>query len=295
LSFRLPPIGAIRAFEAAARHQNFTRAADELGMTQATVSYQIKMLEERLGSALFVREPRRVRLTAVGRRLAPAVTEAFVALKSAFAEARGDADRILSISVTPTFAAAWLIPRLPAFQSANPAVTVRLDVTFPPSDTSDEQFSVGIRGGRGEWPGLISHLLFSVRMLPVCSPGLLKKSRVSHPSDLLKLPLLGQVDLWRLWAKAAGLKDFSFPAQPDNILGTQHFEELAAISGQGVALVTPSFFTADLASGRIVIPFDIALEDGRGYWLVYPAAHKREQKVVAFRDWILDQVKSNRP
>lgn len=295
MTFRLPPIGAIRAFEAAARHQNFTRAAEELGMTQATVSYQIKMLEERLGAPLFVREPRRVRLTAVGKRLAPAVTDAFVALKTAFAEARGDTDRVLSIAVTPTFAAAWLIPRLPGFQTANPGVTVRLDVSYPQLETSDEQFSVAIRSGRGEWPGLVSHKLFSVHMVPVCSPALLKKNRVSKPSDLLKLPLLGEIELWRQWAKAAGLKDFNFPAQPDNILGTQHFEVLAAISGQGVALVTPSFFTAELASERLVKPFDVELEDGRAYWLVYPVPHKRAPKITAFRDWILGQVESGQP
>jgi LysR family glycine cleavage system transcriptional activator len=227
--------------------------------------------------------------------LAPAVTDAFVALKSAFAEARGDTDRILSIAVPPTFAAAWLIPRLPTFQSANPGITVRLDVSYPRPDASDEQLSVGIRGGLGEWTGLVSHFLFSVQMVAVCSPELLKKSRVSSPADLLRLPLLGQLDYWRQWANAAGLKDFNFPVQPDNILGSQHFEELAAVSGQGVALATPSFFAADLASGRLVKPFDIVLQDGRAYWLVYPTAHKRARKIVAFRDWILTQVETIRP
>src|SRR5262245_6297970 len=174
----LPPFPAIRCFEAAARRQSFTRAADELGMTQAAVSYQIKLLEERLGGPLFLRGARGVTLTETGRRLAPAVIDAFTALRTAFAATRDTAEGVLNISATTTFASNWLAQRLGSFQIAHPQIAVRLDVSGRLIDFSREEFDIAIRTrtGPGEWPGLTVHRLMEDEYTPMLSPALLARS-----------------------------------------------------------------------------------------------------------------------
>lgn len=288
---KLPPMSAVRVFEAAARHQSFTRAAVELGMTQAAVSYQIKILEDRIGAPLFTRLPRQVTLTAKGQQLAPAVTEAFEALRTAFAGIEATAQTVLSISTLTTFAANWLVPRLGRFQQLHPNIAVQINISGQVVDFGQSDFDLGIRSGNGNWPGLEAHLLFPNLFTPVCSPELIQGVTLKEPSDVLRFPIISPGDpWWQDWFAAAGVRDFDPSQRPDNNLGAQQFEGMAAMAGQGFALINPYFFRVDLAAGRLVQPFDLLATSERGYWLVYPKARRRSHKIEAFRDWVLSEV-----
>lgn len=291
---KLPPMSAVRVFEAAARHQSFTRAAQELGMTQAAVSYQIRMLEDRVGGPLFIRQPRQVVLTARGEKLAPAVTEAFEMLRAAFAGIDETVQATLSITTLTTFAANWLVPRLGRFQQLHPGIAVKMDINARTLDLARNGFDIGIRSGTGKWPGLEAHFLFPNRFTPVCSPELLRGVDLREPADLLKLTIISPGDLWwQEWLEAAGLPQIDLTGRPDHSLGAQQFEGMAAIAGQGVAIINPDFFRADLAAGRLVQPFDLVVTSAHAYWLAYPAEHKRAPKIQAFRDWVLSEIASD--
>jgi LysR family glycine cleavage system transcriptional activator len=287
-------MSAIRVFEAAARHQSFTRAAEELGMTQAAVSYQIRMLEDRVGTPLFTRLPRQVVLTAKGRQLAPAVTEAFEALRDAFSGLEETVQSVLSITTLTTFASAWLVPRLGRFQQLHPDIAVQIDVSAQIVDLTQSDFDIAVRSGTGEWPGLEAQFLFPSHFTPVGSPDLLRSADLREPADLLKLPILTPSDpWWRDWFAAAGLPDVDLSNRPDNSLGAQQFEGMAAMAGQGLAMINPYFFPADLAAGRLVQPFDLVVQADRSYWIAYPKARRRSAKIQAFRDWALSEVASD--
>lgn len=285
---QLPPLTAVKVFEAAARHGSFTRAAEELGMTQASVSYQIKVLEERVGTPLFLRQARRVVLSEAGERLAGPVREAMDLLRTAFAASQDSAGGVLAVSSVQTFATNWLVPRLGSFNEAQPGIALRLEMDSRFVDFSREAVDVGIRSGKGGWPGLAAHLLMRGRFTPMLSPALLQRlGPVASPADLLRLPIIGPADPWWLvWFAAAGVEAHGLTAKPDIRLGTQHLEASAAMSGQGVAMLTPEFFPAELASGALVQPFDLVCEDGHSYWLVYPETRRNVPKIRAFRDWI---------
>ncbi|WP_262031541.1 transcriptional regulator GcvA [Microvirga sp. Mcv34] len=288
---KLPPMSAVRVFEAAARHQSFTRAAEELGMTQAAVSYQIKILEDRVGAPLFNRLPRQVTLTAKGRQLAPAVTEAFEALRNAFSGVEDAVQSVLSLTTLSTFASNWLVPRLGRFRLLHPNIAVQISVSTEIVELVRSEFDIGIRSGTGDWPGLETQMLFPNQFIPVCSPDLLQGVDMREPIDILKLPLISPGDpWWQDWFAAAGEPNVDLSRRPDNSLGVQQLEGMAAIAGQGVALINPFFFPEDLASGRLVKPFDLLATTDRSYWLVYPKARRRSAKVEAFRDWVLSEV-----
>ena len=190
MSTRLPPLAALRAFEAAARHLSFTRAADELAMTQAAVSYQIKVLEERVGSPLFLRRPRQVMLTETGQGLAVAATDAFRRIAEAYETARTGGQGTLSISTIPTFAANWLALHLGAFQMDHPKIAVRIETSDLLVDLARDNIDVAIRSGAtGQWPGLDAHHLFRETFTPMLSPALADSiGGVREPADLLRLP-----------------------------------------------------------------------------------------------------------
>jgi LysR family glycine cleavage system transcriptional activator len=291
---KLPPMSAIRVFEAAARHQSFTRAAEELGMAQAAVSYQIKLLEDRVGLPLFVRLPRQVTLTAKGRELAPPITEAFALLRAAFTDFEEGAQTTLSITTMATIASNWLVPRLGSLKALHPELAVQLSISDKIIDFNRSDFDVGIRSGLGNWPGLEAHKLIPNHFTPACGPSLLQGEPPYAPEAILRMPLLSPRDpWWQDWCHAAGLGIVDLSDRPDNAFGTQQFEGLAAMAGQGVALINPHFFGADIAAGRLILISDVMVKSDRPYWLVYPKSRQRSKRIRAFRDWILAEVASD--
>ena len=283
----LPPLAAVRAFEAAARHENFTLAAAELGMTQAAVSYQIRLLEERLGLPLFVRSKRRVTLSDAGRKAAPLVSAALDAMSEAFESVSREDDSVLTISTAQTFAVNWLAPRLGAFQIERPDLAVRLQTGELLVDFARDDVDVAVRMGLGPWPGLCQHFLMRLHGTPMCSPDFLARHAIRAPEDLLRVPRLSAEDpLWGRWLHAAGLAEPD-GARPRGIrLDSQIAEANAAMAGHGVGLLTPLLFRADLAAGRLVRPFDIKALEDRSMWLVYPEHKKARPKIRGFRLWL---------
>ncbi len=289
---RLPPLAAVRVCEAAARHENFTAAAAELGMTQAAVSYQVKLLEERLGVALFRRERKRVVLTEAGRRAMPQVTRAFDALDSAFAGLRAEDEALLTISTSNTFANTWLAWRLGGFQIEHPGMAVRLLTSDALTDFATDDVDVAIRAGRGAWQGLAEEALLQIDFTPMCSPDFLAKhgGRIAA-SDLLKLPLISPHDpWWPWWLREAGVEAADGPPRPGIRLDSQAHEGHAAMAGQGVAMLTPYFWRNDLAEGRLVRLFDQVSTRGFGYWLVCPEHRRMAPKIKRFREWLLAEL-----
>ncbi|MCO5160435.1 MAG: LysR substrate-binding domain-containing protein [Mesorhizobium sp.] len=294
MSTRLPPLSALRAFEAAARHLSFTRAAEELAMTQAAVSYQVKVLEERVGSALFVRKPRQVLLTETGQALAAASTDAFRRIAEAYETARTGGQGTLSISTIPTFAANWLALHLGAFQMDNPKIAVRIETTDLLVDLARDNIDVAIRSSSvGEWAGLESHFLFRETFTPMLSPALAASiGGVHEPADLLKLPIIASGDhWWTTWFGLAGVDAASeLSARPRSQFGSQSYEGRAAVAGLGVGILTPAMFSQELAAGSLIQPFDLLGHDGHSYWLVYQSARRNVPKIRAFRDWLLAEL-----
>ena len=292
MNLQLPPLTAMRVFEAAARLSSFTKAAAELGMTQAAVSYQIKLLEERVGAPLFLRKPRQVVLTETGLRLAPKVSEAFGLLRDAYASARAGSDSALCISTMLTFASNWLARHIGSFQMRHPGIAVRLDTSSDLVDFARQDVDVAIRSGEGVWPGLVSHLLFRNEYTPMLTPRLAESiGGIREPADLLKLRILDPADAWwRRWFALANVPVDSLEGRPDTSMGSQAYEANAALAGQGVAILTRAFFTTDLAEGRLIQPFDLMGYDGQGYWLVYPESRRNAPNIRAFRNWILAEL-----
>lgn len=288
----LPPLATIRVFEAAARLLSFTKAAEELGMTQAAVSYQIKILEERIGAPLFIRRARQVELTEAGQRFSPRVTDIFRQLSEAYHSVQGGAGNQLNITTTQTFASSWLSRRLGSFQVANPELAVRVDSSNRLVDFAREDMDVGIRVGSGKYPGLVCHYMFDGDFSPMLSPQLAASiGGVSKPEDLLKLPLLGSDDYWwETWFTAAGVPYNSKQARPGTTFGAQSYEANAAIAGQGVALLTRHLYRSEIAERRLIQPFDIVGTDNDAYWLVYAEYRRNVPRIKAFRDWMLQEV-----
>ena len=289
----LPPLGSVRVFESAARHQNFTAAAAELGMTQAAVSYQIRLLEERLGLPLFARIKGRVSLTDAGRRAAPLVAAGFDKLEEAFGALVADDQALLSISTAMTFATVWLAPRLGSFQVRHPDLAVRLSTDNRLVDFSSGEYHAAIRMGRGGWPGLRCHFLFRLHVTPICSAEFAERHRLVTPDRIAQAPRLAPDDIWwREWLEAMGVAAPPAQAQPGLVLDNQVMEATAVRAGHGLALMTPLFWQDDLAAGRLVQPFPHILFPGPAYWLVYPEGRRSQPKIAAFREWMLGEVKA---
>lgn len=295
---RLPPLAAIRAFEAAARTENFTAAAAELGMTQAAVSYQVKSLEERMGAPLFVREKGRVRLTPLGSRLLPALSSAFDTIEAAFATHREEDESLLTITTTHTFANTWLAWRLGAFQIDHPELAVRMSASNEIVDLRSGDADVAIRAGRGDWEGLEHHELFKSSFTPMASPECIavlkrKLGRPIEPRDLLDQNRINPSDDWWLqWFADNGVPtdDASF-RRPGVRLDSQADEGHAAMAGQGFALLTPLLWKGDVAAGRLSVPFrDRISTRGWAYWLIYPSERRMVPKIKRFREWLLTEM-----
>ena len=289
---RLPSLNGLRAFEAAARHLSFTNAAAELNVTQTAISHQIRRLEEELGVRLFIRQNRARALTAEAAQYLPGVRAAFNDLRFATDQLlRKDNENVLTVSTLASLAAKWLLPRLPAFQEAHPGIDVRITTSTALVDFKSGGVDAAIRYGRGHWPGLRADWLMADELFPVCSPALITGSKpLRCPEDLAQQTLLhtsaGYNDDWRLWLTAAGLPP-NISKHPgltfDLILVTVQ----AAIDGLGVAMGRTSYVEADIAKGRLVVPFKIALPADAGFYLVSPEARADSPKLSAFRHWLV--------
>jgi LysR family transcriptional regulator, glycine cleavage system transcriptional activator len=292
MTTRLPSLNGLRAFEAAARHLSFTNAATELNVTQTAISHQIRRLEEELGVRLFVRQNRALVLTPEATEYLPGVRTAFNDLRFATDRLlRKDNENVLTVSTLASLAAKWLLPRLPAFQEAQPGIDVRITTSTALVDFKSSGVDAAIRYGRGHWPGLRADWLMADELFPVCSPALITGSKpLRCPEDLAQQTLLhtsaGYNDDWRLWLTAAGLPA-NISKHPgltfDLILVTVQ----AAIDGLGVAMGRTSYVEADIAKGRLVVPFKIALPADAGFYLVSPEARADSPKLSAFRQWLV--------
>jgi LysR family glycine cleavage system transcriptional activator len=293
MSDTLPPLAAVRVFEATARLSSFTKAAAELGMTQAAVSYQVKLLEDRLGAPLFLRQPKALALTEAGQWLAPRTTEAFDLLREAFARFGEREQATLIVNTMHTFAAQWLAPRLGVYQLAHPKTAVQLETTQRVVDFTREEVDVVIRSGKGVWPGLLTYKLIDVRYTLMVSPALAKKvGGITKPEDMFKIDLLDPHDAWWIdWMKACGqpIGKLNMDLAP---IGLQTITASAAMAGAGGALLVKEFFTQEIKDGRLIQPFDIEVDTESAYWLAFPENRRNVPKIKAFRDWIVAEIKA---
>ena len=285
---QLPPLNALRAFEAAARSESFTRAAEELCVTQGAVSHQVKLLEATLGIKLFNREHQRLVITGAGREYLNVVRDALDRIAAGTERiVQRQNTGVLTVSTSPDFAAKWLVNRLGRFAEAHPGIDLRVSATMHHIDFVREEVDVAVRHGDGNWSGLDAVRLCTEQLFPVCSPRLMAgRTRIAKPSDLLKFPLLHLEDskAWSNWFDAAGVD-----AEMSHGLVLNRASMLidAAVNGQGVALARTALAAWDLINGRLVKPFDLALKLSKTYWIVCPKAASMQPKIVTFRDWLL--------
>jgi LysR family glycine cleavage system transcriptional activator len=288
---RLPPLNALKAFEAAARSESFTRAADELNVTQGAVSHQVKGLEDTLGLKLFHRERQRLILTESGRQYLAVVRYALDRIAVGTEQLlQRQSSGVLTVSTSPDFAAKWLINRLGRFAEKHPGIDLRVSASTQYVDFAREEVDVAIRHGDGNWPGLDIVRLYSERLFPVCSPKLAAgRNRITKPSDLLKFPLLRLEDAknWARLFEAAGIAD---PVGPGPVLNRASMLIDAAIDGQGVALARTALAAWDLIHGRLIRPLAVSLRMANTYWIVCPKAASEVPKIAAFRAWVLGEV-----
>ncbi|MGX4774360.1 transcriptional regulator GcvA [Bradyrhizobium guangdongense] len=290
MTARLPSLNGLRAFEAAARHLSFTLAASELNVTQTAISHQIRRLEEELGIRLFIRQNRALALTPEARDYLPGVRAAFNDLRLATDRLlRKDDDRVLTVSTIASLAAKWLLPRLTDFQETHPGIDVRITTSTSLVDFQRDNVDAAIRYGRGQWPGVRAEWLMADELFPVCSPSLLRSDKsLRTPEDLKDHVLLhtNNSDDWRLWLTAAGLPA-GISRQPGITFDMTFMTVQAAIDGMGVAMGRTSYVQDDIAKGRLVVPFKIALPADAGFYLVSPEGRREAPKLAAFRQWVV--------
>jgi LysR family transcriptional regulator, glycine cleavage system transcriptional activator len=295
----LPSLNGLRAFEAAARHLSFTRAAAELHVTQTAISHQIRRLEEQLGIRLFMRRNRALQLTREAQSYLPAVRAAFADLRQATERLRRpDRDELLTVSTMASLAAKWLLPRVAAFQDAHPGIEVRISASTHLVDFAREEIDMAVRYGRGAWPGLRAQWLMAEDIFPVCSPALLKGEKpLRRPQDLAQHTLIHATvsrEDWQLWLTAAGLP--TALATRRGLSFDHSFMAIqAAIEGLGVALGRTRFVEADIAAGRLVVPFDVVLPAEAGFYIVAPEETADLPKIALFRDWLIASVVPGAP
>ena len=287
---RLPPLNALKAFEAAARSESFTRAAEELNVTQGAVSHQVKALEATLGIRLFNRERQRLVITGAGREYLAVVRDALDRIAVGTERLmQHQSSGVLTISTSPDFAAKWLVYRLGRFAETYPEIDLRISATAHHVDFAREDVDLAVRHGDGKWPGLDVARLCSERLFPVCSPKLLSgRNRITTASDLLKFPLL-RLDDWKTWTRwfeAAGVSD---PVAHGPVLNRASMVIDAAVDGQGVALARTALAAWDIINGRLVRPSDVSLKMSNTYWIVCPKVTSSLPKIAKFRNWLLTE------
>lgn len=301
---QLPPLNALRVFEAAARHLSFTKAAEELHVTQAAVSHQVKQLEDLLGVALFRRFNRRLALTEAAQAYWPALREAFDSIDTATRQlGRRKGPKQLRISTIQSFAVKWLVPRMPRFQERHRDIELMLSTSPVPVDFRRDEVDVAIRLGLGQYPGLHVEHLMDDEAFPVCAPRLRQQwpKGLRQPADLAHHTLLHdtvvhsgeEATTWSSWLRRAALPELAGldasrgPGYSDSAMTLQ-----AAIAGQGVALGRPALVVDDLAAGLLVRPFDerVTVKSRFSYYLVCTPALAAGREVAAFRDWLKDEI-----
>ena len=286
---RLPPLNALKAFEAAARHESFTRAAEELCVTQGAVSHQVKALEAELGLKLFNRERQRLVITEAGRGYLAIVRDAFDRIADGterlLQRQRGGA---LTVSTSPNFAAKWLVHRLGRFAEAHPEIDLRVSASAIHVDFAREDIDLAIRHGDGNATGLHVTRLCAEELFPVCSPKLVNgRNPLRQPSDLCRFTLLHVNDRqeWTQWLDFTGVTCVDPTRGP--VLSQASMAIDAAVDGQGVALARTALAAWDLIGGRLVRPFAMAMPLRYAYWIVCPKATAKLPKITAFSDWLL--------
>lgn len=287
----LPSLGALQAFEAAARHLSFTRAAEELRVTQSAVSRQVMTLEDFLGQPLFRRVRRRLSLTEAGATYLPEIRACLDRVERATYAlmASQGGGGVLNLAILPTFGTKWLIPRLPAFSRAHPDIVVNFTTRTVPFDFAGEELDAAIHFGDSQWPGAVCHRLMGEEVVCVCAPALLNgPAPLAEPADLAHHTLLQHTTrprAWQDWLAAVGCDRLSGLGGPR----FEHFSMViqAAIAGLGVA-VLPRFLVAEeIADGRLAMPFPETVRSAHAYYLVYPEANRTMPRLRTFRDWLL--------
>jgi len=293
---RLPPLNALRSFEAAARYESFTRAAEELHVTQSAVSQQVKALEAQLGVRLFNRERQRLKITPAGRDYLVEIREALDHVGAATERLmQRHSAGVLTVSTSQDFAAKWLVHRLARFAAANPGIDLRVSATIHNVDFAREDVDVAVRHGDGHWPGLDATRLCAEQIFAVCSPKLLAgRNRLRRPADVLKWPLLRLEDQSKAWEQWFTLAEVAAPERlPGPVLNRASMLIDAAIDGQGIALARTTLAAWDLISGRIVRPFDLSWRPAGTYWIVCPKPAASIPKIAAFRQWLLAEAETD--
>lgn len=286
----LPPLNALRAFEATARLSTLAAAAAELNVTPSAISHQIRTLEDTLGVRLFRRANRRLSLTKDGRALFPGLSDGFRRLTAAVAELEtNQREGTLTISMLSTLAMRWFMPRLPHFHREHPEIDVRISTTTRTVDLEREDIDIAIRHGHGDWPDVQSELLFRLETLPVCSPDLPRDTApLDRPRDIRHHVLLradARPDDWPAWLHSVG--EANLKPSRELTFDTTDFALAAAIRGLGIAIADRHIIHDELETGRLIAPFSESIEHDSGYYLVYPQERAGHPKSIAFREWLI--------
>ncbi|WP_293699461.1 MULTISPECIES: LysR family transcriptional regulator [unclassified Sphingopyxis] len=286
------PLNALRAFDAAARHLNFTRAAIELCVSQGAVSHQVAQLERRLGTRLFHRLPRGLALTDEGQALVPVVADAFDRVAATLDQySDGRFREVLKVGVVGTFATGWLLPRLDAFARAHPGIDLRISTNNNRVDLAGEALDFAIRFGDGAWHGIHAQPLLAAPLTPLCAPVI--AARLKTPADLIPERLLRtyRADEWALWFAAAGVPA---PMLRGPMFDSSALMASAAAAGQGIALAPPAMFTRELAAELLVQPFEVEINAGR-YWLTRLMSRAESDAMARFKAWLADEIGGGPP
>ena len=289
---RLPPLNSLKSFEAAGRLLSFTHAAEELNVTQAAVSHQVKVIEGFLGMPLFLRSPRKLVLTEQGRALLPEVIEAFDKLSNAIGAIQQEPpNKMISVRLAPSFAAKWLSPRLKYFWLQYPEIDLCLYHAHPAVDFDREQIDIAVTYGKGDWPGIVADRILSLDFFPVCTPAFMSNDKPLSDIDNLRYYTLlhdASYECWTDWLKLSGINEVN--VNKGTIIDDTNVLIQAAVDGQGVALGSKTFVQELLDSGKLVKPFDITLKNDFAYYIVCPETNLKNPSVKAFKNWLLDLI-----
>lgn len=298
MSRKLPPLNALRAFEAAARHLSFTRAADELFVTQAAISHQVKALEDHLGIKLFKRLNRALMLSDEGQRYYPAVRDGLDQLANATEQLlKSDRDGLLTVSTTPSFASLWLVPRIQNFTRKYPEIDVRIAAEDRVVDFDRDDVDCAIRYGKGGWSNLFQTKLMDEKHFPVCSPhylarypGLTEPRALKNHTLLHDYAIISKEETWEHWLKKANATEVNASRGPK--FSHTHMVIQACIAGEGIAIGRTTMIQAELDSGRLVPLFDVVVENDTTAFFVCKPKTEEKYKISVFRDWLLSEIKN---